>query len=203
MGIHAGRVILKDGDVEGNTVNIAHRVAASSSPQRVLLTRTAADLLPDEFSRLLRPWRTEALKGQEEAVGLMELEWRSDVAKDNVTVYLGRTAVPQYRRLTLSCQGQVRVLESGGKPLTFGRNAGNELVIDDPKMFVSGSHGRIEISGGDMVLTDNSRNGIYIAFGADPFHVVQKTARLRASGRMALGRPPHEPDVIFAEFTLE
>ena len=97
----------------------------------------------------------------------------------------------------------MRVLESGGKPLTFGRNAGNELVIDDPKMFVSGSHGRIEISGGDMVLTDNSRNGIYIAFGADPFHVVQKTARLRASGRMALGRPPHEPDVIFAEFTLE
>jgi hypothetical protein len=57
--------------------------------------------------------------------------------------------------------------------------------------------------GGSIVLTDTSRNGIYIAFGTDKFYVVQNTVVLHRSGRMALGQLPNEPDAIFAEFQIE
>jgi predicted component of type VI protein secretion system len=104
--------------------------------------------------------------------------------------------------LTLRCQGSVAVLEPDGKALTFGRGRQNTLVIDDPRHYVSGSHGKIENRGGSAVLTDNSRNGIFICFGQGQFFLIDKPLVLRGSGRMALGRAPDEPGVVFAEFEL-
>ena len=101
------------------------------------------------------------------------------------------------------CQDKECVLERGGKPLTFGRSAHNELVIDDKLAYVSGSHGKIELNGAGMVLTDNSRNGIYISFGGGRFFMVEKTVVLRGSGRMTLGRAPDDPGAIIADFELE
>ena len=54
-----------------------------------------------------------------------------------------------------------------------------------------------------MVLTDNSRNGIHIAFGNGRFFLVEKTLVLRGSGRMTLGRAPDDPGAVIAEFELE
>ena len=204
MGLHAGQVIVKNKDIEGNTVNIAARVTAASKPERILLTRTAAELLREDMAELLRNWRNEVLKGKEETFDLYELSWR--VEGDGVGTIFSRpsaNAVTQYKRLTLTCQGKVCVLESGTPPLTFGRSAHNRLVIEDPQIFVSGSHGKIEIIGGAMVLTDHSRNGIFIAFGEGRFFLVDRTVFLRASGRMTLGRSPSYPDAIFADFELE
>jgi adenylate cyclase len=204
MGMHAGQVIVKNKEVEGNTVNIAARVAAASKPERILLTRSVAELLQEDLSGVLRMWRNEVLKGQEESFELYELNWRAD--SDGVGTVFSRPTrekEAQYKRLTLRCQDKVCVLESGTPPLTFGRSPHNRLVIDDPEIFVSGSHGKIEIIGGNMVLTDNSRNGIFIAFGEGRFFLVDRTVFLRASGRMTLGRSPTYPDAIFAEFDLE
>ncbi len=204
MGIHAGQVVVKNNDIEGNTVNVAARVTAASKPERILLTRTAAELLKEDMSELVRMWRNEVLKGKEETFELYELNWR--VEGDGVgTIFsrpTGNTAT-LFKRLTLRCQGKVCVLESGSPPLTFGRSAHNRLVIEDSQIFVSGSHGKIEIIGGTMVLTDNSRNGIFIAFGEGQFFLVDRTVFLRGSGRMSLGRSPSIPDAILAEFELE
>ena len=37
MGIHAGQVLVKNNDIEGNTVNVAARVTAASKPERILI----------------------------------------------------------------------------------------------------------------------------------------------------------------------
>ena len=205
MGIHAGAVVRSAMDVVGTTVNIAARIAASSSPERILIAHSAAELLTaPELSKQLRPWRNEPLKGLEDSLVVMELLWRERPSQTTVAVLSQRSVTPQHHpRLTLRCQGQVRVLESGGKPLTFGRSEHNDLVISDLQRCVSGSHGKIEMRGGSIVLTDNSRNGIYIAFGTDKFYVVQNTVVLHTSGRMALGQSPYESDAIFAEFEIQ
>jgi adenylate cyclase len=203
MGIHAGQVVLTDNDVEGNTVNIAARVVAASRPERILLTREAAERLHEDMSQLLRTWRSEVLKGKQETFDLFELNWRETGDPRTVIIRLGDEAASQFKRLTLRCQDKVCMLDPGGKPLTFGRSAHNELVIVDPQTYVSGSHGKIEINGGGMVLTDNSRNGIFISFGGGQFFLVEKKVVLRGSGRMTLGRPPADPDAIVAEFDLD
>lgn len=207
IGMHAGNVVLKNNDIEGDTVNTAARVAAASKPERILMTPSAAERLPEDLSSLVRPWRIEILKGKEAAIELFELDWRE---RDRVlpgpaltiTGSSGSAQENPSRRVTLRCQGKECTLEPGGRPLTFGRSAHNALVIEDPTSFVSGSHGKIEIRGGNVVLTDDSRNGIYIAFGSGQAFQVNKTVMLRSSGRMALGRPPTDPESIVAEFDL-
>jgi class 3 adenylate cyclase len=203
IGIHAGQVVVKDDDIEGNTVNIAARVTAVSKPERILMTRVASERLNDDMSGLLRTWRSEVLKGKEETFDLFELNWREAGGPGTIISRLIGERTSAFKRLTLRCQGKVCVLEPGGKPLTFGRSRHNGLVIDDPLTYVSGSHGRIEIRGGAMLLTDNSRNGIFIAFGAGQYFLVDKMVVLRGSGRMSLGRSPEDPDAVLAEFELE
>jgi len=203
IGIHAGQVVVKDGDIEGNTVNIAARVTAVSKPERILMTRVASERLNDDMSGLLRTWRSEVLKGKEETYDLFELNWREAGGPGTIITRASEDRTSAFKRLTLRCQGKVCVLEAGGKPLTFGRSRHNGLVIEDPLTSVSGSHGRIEIRGGAMLLIDHSRNGIFIAFGTGQFFLVDRMVVLRGSGRMALGRSPKDPDVVFAEFELE
>jgi adenylate cyclase len=202
IGMHAGQVVMKDQDIEGNTVNVAARVAAASRPERILMTRAAAERLHEDFSQLLRHWRSEAFKGKSENFELFELNWRRNSEERTIVSRACADRAARFSRLTLRCQGTVRVLEPDGKALTFGRGRNNTLVIDDPGHYVSGSHGRIENRGGSAVLTDNSRNGIFISFGQGRFFLVDKPLVLRGSGRMALGRSPEEPDVVFAEFEL-
>jgi len=203
IGIHTGPVVRKDDDIEGSTVNIAARVTAASNPERILLMREAAERLSEDLSHLLRTWRSESLRGRNETFELFELNWRKEHEQRTAVSRTGTNVGSQFRRLTLRCQGKECVLEAGGKPLTFGRSRHNALVIDDTSTFVSGSHGKIEMRGGGMVLTDNSRNGIFIAFGDGQFFLVDKMVALRGSGRMALGRSPTEADAILAEFELE
>ena len=202
IGMHAGQVVMKDDDIEGNTVNVAARVAAASRPERILMTRAAAERLNEDFSQMLRQWRSEAFKGKAETFELFELNWRREPEERTIVSRPSENAAARASRLTLRCQGHFSVLEPNGKPLTFGRSLQNALVIDDPSHYVSGSHGRIEIRGGSVVLTDNSRNGIFISFGQGQFFLVDKPLVLRGSGRMALGQPPDEPGVVIAEFEL-
>jgi len=203
MGIHAGEVVQQDDDIGGNTVNVAARVTAYSRPERILLTRVAAEQLKEDMAVMLREWRSEGLKGKEEIFDLFELTWREEADVGTTVLRSTSGRMRRFNRLTLRCQGKACVLESGAKPLTFGRSGHNSLVIADPQTFVSGSHGKIEILGGCMVLSDNSRNGIYIAFGQGQFFLVDHTVVLRGSGRMSLGRSPSDPDAIFADFELE
>jgi hypothetical protein len=203
MGLHVGRVVVKHHDIEGNTVNVAARVTASSKPDRILLTRQASERLAEDLAALVQPWRTESLKGKTETFELFELNWRGAVDPQTTFGQAAGGPADRFKRLTLRCQGKACVLEAGGKALTFGRSNHNELVVDDPSTYVSGSHGRIEIYGGAMVLTDNSRNGIFIAFGEGRFFLVDKTVVLRGSGRMSLGRSPEQAEAVIAEFELE
>jgi len=203
IGMHSGPVVMNENDIEGDTVNIAARVAAASQPERILLTRAAAERLHEDLSGLLRTWRSEAFKGKSEAFDLFELGWRAEGEQRMIITRAAAGAATRFQRLTLRCQGKTCVLEPDGKPLTFGRSRHNALVITDAGNYVSGSHGKIEIRGGAMVLTDSSRNGIFVAFGRGQFFLVNKSVVLRGSGRMTLGRAPDEPDAVAAEFELE
>jgi hypothetical protein len=203
IGMHAGQVVMKDDDIEGNTVNVAARVAAASKPERILMTRATAERLNEDLSQLLRQWRSEAFKGKAESFELFELNWRREPEERTIVSRVSVNSAARFNRLTLRCQGSIGVLEPDGKALTFGRSRQNTLVIDDPRHYVSGSHGKIENRGGSAMLTDNSRNGIFISFGRGQFFVVDKPLVLRGSGRMALGRAPDEPGVVIAEFEIK
>ena len=73
VGLHAGPVVLRAGDVLGGTVNLAARVAAQARGGQVLATASfAAELPADRWP--VRQLGTLELKGLPQPVGVVELE---------------------------------------------------------------------------------------------------------------------------------
>ena len=57
----------------------------------------------------------------------------------------------------------------------LGRNADNDLVLEDPERMVSGLHCRVEAAGDAFVLVDLSTNGTYLNDAPDPLPRNQPT----------------------------
>lgn len=201
IGFHSGPVLMEKDDVFGDTVNTAARVTGEATRERILATRPAAEQFSEELASLVRPWRSAALRGKEASVELVELIWRegAETMMRSKTMTMGM----KVGRLRLNYGGKECILEPGGKPIKFGRGETNDLVIYDPTSYVSNSHGQFEFRGEIIELVDTSRNGIYISFDGEPAFRVNKRLALRASGRMALGRPSHDPQAISLQFTIE
>ncbi len=201
IGFHSGPVLIEKGDLFGSTVNTAARVTAEAFRERILATRTAVERFPEKLLSLVRPWRSAALRGKEASVELVELVWRESEG----TVVRSKTMImgAKVHCLRLDYRGKEHILKAGGKPIKFGRGGTNEIVIYDPTLCVSSSHGQVEFRGGMVEVVDTSRNGIYVVFDGEPGLRVNERLALRSSGHMTLGRPPDEPRAISLQFTVE
>jgi class 3 adenylate cyclase len=201
IGFHSGPVLMEKDDLFGDTVNTAARVTAEAFRERILATHKAVERFPQELLSLVRPWRSAGLKGKEAQVQLVELVWREGEG----TFVRSRTTVmgTKVSRVRLDYGIKEFLLEAGGKPIKFGRGGTNEIVIYDPTSCVSSSHGQVEFRGGIVEVVDTSRNGIYVVFEGEPPFRVNKRLALLSSGHMTLGRPPHDPQAISLQFTIE
>jgi adenylate cyclase len=63
IGLAAGPVVLRFGDVYGTTVNIASRLTSLARPGSVLVDRVMAEQLGDDERFVLRPKRAESVRG--------------------------------------------------------------------------------------------------------------------------------------------
>ena len=63
IGLAAGPVVLRFGDVYGSTVNIASRLTGLARPGSVLVDRVMAEKLGDDSRFALRPKRAESVRG--------------------------------------------------------------------------------------------------------------------------------------------
>lgn len=202
IGIHCGRVIEDGGDLFGDTVNVAARVAALATQERILTTEKVFASLSDRLKSLVFRRGFAAVKGVEEGLELCEVTWREERTVVATADKLRLRADSQpHARLRLRCANRELILEVGRRPISIGRNANNTLVIADPH--VSGTHARIERRGGQFVLCESSSNGTYVAFEGEAYFRVPRTLTLRRSGRMVFGREPSDPAVVIAEFWCE
>lgn len=196
-GFHAGNVISAAGDLFGDTVNIASRVASVASAGRILTTAPTLALVSAYDAGLVRPWRRELLKGLTEPVELIEVLWSDGGTGANlVNTSLGNYHAPVFHQLILNLQSERRVIDAGHSLLTIGRHAANHLVVHDEGSFVSSHHARIEYRSGVFVITDTSLNGTYISLGGSEFVRIKLPFTLEASCQIIIGYPPAHPNQI-------
>ncbi|TCO78108.1 FHA domain protein [Plasticicumulans lactativorans] len=67
--------------------------------------------------------------------------------------------ITSYQKLTPGVEA-VRTLAEG--TLSIGRAVGNDWVLPDPELVISGRHCLIQAHGGDYYVTDTSTNGVFI-----------------------------------------
>ena len=156
VGFHYGPAIEADGDVFGDSVNVAARMDALAKGGQVITSgETAAALSPWLRSRL-REVDSLTVKGKSQAIGIFELQWES---ADEMTALSTRPAMAP-TKLRLSYGGRDFEVAQDQPTVTLGRDSGCDVVITD-KM-ASRMHARIERRRDKFVIVDQSSNGTYV-----------------------------------------
>jgi class 3 adenylate cyclase len=183
VGFHFGPAIAVEGDVFGDSVNVAARMAALAKGEQVILSaETAAALSPNVRARV-REIDSLTVKGKQKDIGIFELIWQGADA-DLTSLAMRPMARPS--RLELRHGTREIELTESRPSLTLGRDAQNDVVIGD-KM-ASRAHARIERRRDKFVLVDQSSNGTYVTVQGEPeIHLRREELLLRGRGHICFG----------------
>ena len=200
VGFHAGPVIEEKGDVFGDTVNVAARMAGLAKGMQIMTTRTTVDVLPAALRASTRPIAALAVKGKADDLAVCEVLWQEG---DDLTMAAGASAAAEIKfELVLRHGAKEIVLGDEMKAAMMGRDASCDLVIADPK--ASRQHARIERRRDKFFVTDQSTNGTYVTFAGEPELVLRREeVMLRRSGRIAFGHSGAEAGGDSIEFSIK
>jgi adenylate cyclase len=185
LGFHAGEVIQRDGDVFGDTVNVAARITEMAKGEHILTTGPTVAMLPEYLKHGLRRVGEVDVRGKEHRLDSFEVIWRW--SEDMTVMEVAGEGAPDHETiLCLSYRERQFTLSAVDREFTLGREAGCDLVIPQPR--ASRLHGRIEYRGGVFVLLDLSANGTFVHFDGDREFVLRRSfVPLRGQGRIGLG----------------
>ena len=200
VGFHSGPVIEEKGDVFGDTVNVAARMAGVAKGMQIMTTRTTVDALPPALRASTRQIASLAVKGKADDLAVCEVLWQES---DDLTMAAGASTVAEIRfELVLRHGAKELVLGAERSAAMIGRDAGCDLVIAEPK--ASRQHARIERRRDKFFLTDQSTNGTYVTFTGEAEIVLRREeAMLRRSGRIVFGHSATEPGGDTIEFSIK
>ena len=200
IGFHHGPVTQKDGEVWGDTVNLAAQLVGQAASGQIITTRDTASHLSPLYRAWMRKLYSIDIKGRSGQVALCELVWRAD---DNATLFAkNRTTRAAASTLTLVYRDQAHVRRRERDSLTIGRDPNCGIAINDDQ--ASRLHCTIERRQDKWFLIDHSTNGTYVSVeGAKDEVLVQREEfTLSGRGRIACGQPSVSTQEIVA-FTVE
>jgi class 3 adenylate cyclase len=199
VGFHYGPVIRDNGDVFGDTVNLAARLVEQAAGGQILFAAETAEFLSQRFCRHMRRLYDLPLKGRSMEVALCDLQWRAD---QSPTAYPVRGAHEvAHAKLRLRYHGKKVTLRESSDLFTIGRDADCKLVVLDGE--VSRHHCTIQRRSDHFVLSDQSTNGTYVTVeGEGEVLLKREEITLRKRGWISLGGP-HGDASEALEFSCE
>ena len=200
VGCHYGAVMESAGDLYGDCVNVAARVAGLARVGQIITTSEAVGRLSGPVQEKVRLLDRVAVKGKREPVEIYEFVWQDS---EELTTLGTRFAEDRVPRLKLGFgERELWFDGAGGGAVTIGRDASCDIVIGDRK--TSRQHARIEKRRDKFVLADHSSNGTFVAI-AEELEVClrREEVMLRARGRIGLGHRTTDTEATVVEFTCE
>ena len=159
IGLHYGLTIQKDGDVFGDAVNVAARMAGIAKGKQIITTEeTVINLEPHQLNKT-RKFDKATVKGKKEEITIYEVLWRPE----NATVIHTRSAlaaIASSTTLVLTYDGKDYEMSQTSPDIVLGRD--DRCVIKIDSNFASRIHAKIEYRRGKFVLIDQSTNGTYV-----------------------------------------
>jgi class 3 adenylate cyclase len=184
VGLHHGLALLEAGDVFGDAVNIAARMAGLAKGGQILTTRETARALTPTLRASTRHLDRVAVKGKAEEIDVFEVTWHGDDVTRMATGLL--KTQPKSARLVLRYHTEELRLDQDMDTVILGRHQKADLVVNDS--MASREHARLECRRGRFILTDQSTNGTYIVTPNGPCYLRRESIVLTGTGTIALGR---------------
>lgn len=203
IGFHYGEVIIEAGDVFGDTVNVASRVAAITRANQILATQAVVDALPPTLREKTRQIMRAEFKGKQAGFDISVVIWEKD---DMMSTRIG---VPAFRKspenideLTLTYCGQSLKVNKERRSVVLGRGDTCDMIVANN--FASRQHIRIELRFGKFVLADQSTNGTHVrSSDGSIVRVAREEMTLHGSGTISMGQAYAENPGDLVTFSIQ
>lgn len=207
VGVACGEIMLVDGDLFGDAVNLASRLSDLSGPHEIW----ASDTVPDDVLKAsgvrFRNLGLIHIRGKAEPCAVCRIEWQPEASADLMTqpgsLQTTSGADSMLGPIALSWQEENASFPPASLPIHLGRANDAEFVVNDPR--VSRLHARVWWRNGAFVLTDLSSYGTWVRFAGSETELVLRREEcvLYGKGEIALGAPFNEHGVPTVAFNFE
>jgi adenylate cyclase len=188
VGLHYGPAILEGGDVFGDAVNVAARMAGLAKGGQIITTRDTAVALSPLLASGTRHLDRIPVKGKAEELDIFEVIWQPHDVTRIATGLLKTT--DKDVRLVLKYRGEEVTLDSSRGAVVLGRGKKADMIVNDS--MASREHARVECRRGKFILTDQSTNGTYVLTQDGPAYLRREELQIDGPGKIALGREINE-----------
>ncbi len=200
VGLHYGPAILEHGDVFGDAVNIAARMASMAKASQIITTQQTVDLLPPILRASTRFVDRAPVKGKKGTIDIHEVIWQQE---DVTRMATGIISVKEPKASLLLHYGDKECrIDEDTTTMILGRSVTCDLTVNE-KM-ASRQHVRLEWRRGKFYLIDQSTNGTYFRDREGNVSFIRREEMsLDRSGEISLGRPFRENPSEVIGLTLE
>ena len=200
IGMHFGPAILEGGDVFGDAVNIAARMAAQAKGKQIITTQDTLDKLPPAMRASSRFVDHAPIKGKKEEIDIFEVIWQEEDVTRMATGIVVDKPTPE-ATLRLTYNDKIIELSKKRPGVVMGRSQNCDLTINEK--LASRQHVRIELRRDKFFIVDQSTNGTHVMVDNAPEEFLRREEiPLTGSGRISLGRGfSEDPDEVVM-FTL-
>ena len=194
IGAHTGPVIESEGDLYGDAVNLAARVAALARGGKTLVTGYTVEQLSEVTRKRCQRLTNTTVKGKELPIDIYDVVWEQT---DELTRIVGNEVANALQSL-LTIRYDDNVIRLSANAVTsasVGRGQDCDLII--PSQQASREHCKIECNRGKYMFVDNSANGSYINHNQTEMFFHQERVPLIGEGFISLGEPSvNNPDFL-------
>ena len=198
VGFHFGPVIVEaDGDVYGDAVNTAARMAGQAKAGQILTTASTVEKLSDLWKASTRQIDRAAVKGKKDEIDMIEILWQREDVTRMSTAFKPSGETAKKAKLLLRYRDQSVEVNESNSSIVMGRADENDLVVKNT--LISRLHARIEYRKGNFVLVDQSINGTYVRTSSgEELFVRRDNYPIKGNGIIGLGQrlAPESPDAI-------
>lgn len=202
IGFNYGEVICEAGDVFGDTVNVAARVAAITRASQIMTTQAAVDTLPPELREKTRQIMRAEFKGKQDLLDIFIVIWEmNDMLSTRVGTPAFRKSPDNIDEMSLHYRDQSLKVNKERRSVILGRGDVCDLVVQNG--FASRQHIRIELRFGKFVAVDHSTNGTYIRYSdGNVVRLAREEMILQGAGSISLGLAYSENPGELVEFSV-
>jgi adenylate cyclase len=203
VGLHFGPVLVEDGDVFGDTVNVAAYLTAVATADQILTTAATEEQLSASLKFVVRPIFHAVLKGAQEESTVFQVLWRTDKADLTDVNLQSSKVIPGDTGSLLVALDDERVrVDQWRMGITVGRGKECDLLVTDS--FASRKHLTIKLVRTHFYLFDHSINGSFVSLeSGEEVHVLRREMLLDGNGQICVGRSRAERPTEILTFTRD
>jgi class 3 adenylate cyclase len=205
IGFHYGEVICEEGDVFGDTVNVAARVAGAARANQIMTTQSVVNALPLKLQAQTHQIMSAEFKGKDEQYLIYLVSWGKEDEDEQNTSFLHapvvRNNMSTANELVLRYGNKQLVVNKNCNSVIFGRADDCDVVVQNS--YVSRQHARFEHRFGKFVVVDQSTNGTFIRpDNGSVIRITREEMILQGKGFISLGLDNFDDPSNLIEFSL-